>query len=130
MSWQPRWDKATVVRAAYGISNFIESTGTGNLLIQNPPFAIPHNVTYDGASVALPGSTLDQGFSNFPSSGCTAAAAVATSPLCFFNTGIYAFDPNNIRPAVSQQYNVTYSGSWATPQPFRSATSVRRQTTS
>jgi hypothetical protein len=107
VSWQPRWDKSSVVRAAYGISNFTESTGTGNLLIQNPPFAIPHNVTYNGASVALPGSTLDQGFSTFPSSGCTAAAAVATSPLCFFGTGIHAFDPNNIRPAVSQQYNLT-----------------------
>jgi hypothetical protein len=107
VSWQPEFDKASVVRAAYGISNFTESTGTGNLLIQNPPFAIPHNVTYNGSSVALSGSTLDQGFSTFPSSGCTAAAAVATSPLCFSGTGIHAFDPNNIRPAVSQQYNLT-----------------------
>ena len=99
VSWQPEFDKASVVRAAYGISNFTESTGTGNLLIQNPPFAIPHNVTYNGSSVALSGSTLDQGFSTFPSSGCTAAAAVATSPLCFSGTGIHAFDPNNIRPS-------------------------------
>ena len=107
VSWQPRWDKATVVRAAYGISNFIESTGTGNLLIQNPPFAIPHNVTYNGASVALPGSTLDQGFSSFPSSGCTAAAAVAASPLCFSGTGIHALTEQTSVPAVSQQYNIT-----------------------
>jgi hypothetical protein len=106
-SWQPEGDKAMVVRGAYGISNFTESTGTGNLLIQNPPFAIPLNVTYAGGSLALPTTTLDQGFSSFPSSGCTVATAVAQSPLCFSGTGIHAFDPNNIRPAVSQQYNLT-----------------------
>ena len=96
-----------VIRGAYGISNFTESTGTGNLLIQNPPFAVPLNVTYAGGTLALPGSTLDQGFSGFPASGCTVAAALAQSPLCFLGTGIHAFDPNNIRPAVSQQYNLT-----------------------
>ncbi|WP_433966716.1 hypothetical protein [Tunturiibacter gelidiferens] len=106
-SWQPPIDKAMVIRGAYGISNFTESTGTGNLLVQNPPFAIPHNVTYNGSSVALSGTTLDQGFSTFPSSGCTVAAAIAQSPACFAGTGIHAFDPNNIRPAVSQQYNLT-----------------------
>jgi hypothetical protein len=106
-SWQPEIDKAMVIRGAYGISNFTESTGTGNLLVQNPPFAIPHNVTYNGSSVGLPTTTLDQGFSTFPSSGCTVAAAIAQSPICFAGTGIHAFDPNNIRPAVSQQYNLT-----------------------
>lgn len=106
-SWQPEGDKSMVVRGAYGISNFTESTGTGNLLVQNPPFAVPHNVTYDGNTVALPGTTLDQGFSTFPSSGCTVAAAIAQSPACFAGTGIHAFDPNNVRPAVSQQYNFT-----------------------
>src|SRR5205807_1742786 len=43
VAWQPAFVKNTVVRAAYGISNFAESTGTGNLLFQNPPFTIPHN---------------------------------------------------------------------------------------
>jgi len=106
-SWQPGIDKSMVVRGAYGISNFTESTGTGNLLIQNPPFAIPLNVTYAGGTQALPTTTLDQGFSSFPASGCTIATAIAQSPLCFAGTGIHAFDPNNIRPAVSQQYNLT-----------------------
>ena len=106
-SWQPGIDKSMVVRGAYGISNFTESTGTGNLLIQNPPFAIPLNVTYAGGTQALPTTTLDQGFSSFPASGCTTAAAIAQSPLCFSGAGIHAFDPNNIRPAVSQQYNLT-----------------------
>ena len=106
-SWQPGIDKSMVIRGAYGISNFTESTGTGNLLIQNPPFAIPLNVTYAGGTQALPTTTLDQGFSSFPASGCTIATAIAQSPLCFSGTGIHAFDPNNIRPAVSQQYNLT-----------------------
>ena len=107
ISYQPDFDKSTVIRAAYGISNFSESTGTGNLLFQNPPYAVPHNVTYLGSSQALPGTTLDQGFSSFPSSGCTVAAAIAQLPVCFSGTGIHAFDPNDTRPAVSQQYNLT-----------------------
>ncbi len=103
LTWQPSWDKNTVVRAGYGISNFAESTGTNNLLFQNPPFIIPHNVLYNNTQ-ALPGSTLDQGFSQFPTSGCTVAAALQSSPLCFKGAGIHAFDPN-FRAAVSQQYN-------------------------
>jgi hypothetical protein len=106
-SWQPNGDKAMVVRGAYGISNFSETTGTGNLLFQNPPFAVQPNVTNAGGTVPLPSSTLDQGFSTFPSSGCTVAAAIAQLPVCFSGAGIHAFDPNNTRPAVSQQYNLT-----------------------
>ena len=106
-AWQPEIDKKMVIRGAYGISNFTESTGTGNLLIQNPPFAIPLNVTYAGGTQALPTTTLDQGFSNFPASGCTIATAIAQSPLCFSGTGIHAFAPNDIRPAVSEQYSFT-----------------------
>jgi hypothetical protein len=106
-SWQPEIDKAMVIRGAYGISNFTESTGTGNLLIQNPPFAIPLNVTYAGGTQALPTTTLDQGFSSFPASGCTIATAIAQSPLCFSGAGIHAFPTNGIRPAVSQQYSFT-----------------------
>ncbi|WP_353065669.1 carboxypeptidase-like regulatory domain-containing protein [Tunturibacter psychrotolerans] len=106
-SWQPNGDKAMVVRGAYGISNFSETTGTGNLLFQNPPFAVQPNVTNAGGSVPLPSSNLDEGFSTLSAPGCTAALAIAQSPLCFANAGIHAFDPNNTRPAVSQQYNLT-----------------------
>jgi hypothetical protein len=80
---------------------------------------VPHNVTYAGGSLALPGSTLDQGFSGFPSSGCTAAAAVAQSPLCFAGTGTHAFDPNDIRPAVSQQYNLTVQRQFGNSSTFQ-----------
>jgi Carboxypeptidase regulatory-like domain/TonB dependent receptor len=118
-SWQPGMIKATVVRGAYGISNFTESTGTGNLLIQNPPFAIPLNVTYAGGTQALPTTTLDQGFSSFPASGCTIATAIAQSPLCFAGAGIHAFDPNNIRPAVSQQFNLTVQHQFGNSSTFQ-----------
>ncbi len=105
-AWQPGGNDKVVLRGAYGISNFTETTGTGNLLFQNPPFAIPLQVTSPGKSQALPGSTLDQGFSTFPAAGCTAAGAVAYSSACFNGAAIHAFDPN-FRPAVSQQYNLT-----------------------
>ncbi len=105
-AWQPGGNEKVVLRGAYGISNFTETTGTGNLLFQNPPFAIPLQVTSPGRSQAEPGSTLDQGFSTFPAAGCTAAGALAFTPACFKGAAIHAFDPN-FRPAVSQQYNLT-----------------------
>jgi len=118
-SWQPEFAKATVVRGAYGISNFTESTGTGNLLFQNPPFAIQPNVTYAGGTQALPNTTLDQGFSSFPASGCTVAAALAQSPVCFSGAGIHAFDPNHVRPAVSQQYNLVIQHQFGNSSTFQ-----------
>jgi Carboxypeptidase regulatory-like domain/TonB dependent receptor len=104
IAWQPSWAENTVVRAAFGMSNFGESTGTGNLLFQNPPFTIAHNITNVGAN--LPTSTLDQGFSGFPASSCTPQAAAASSPQCFSGATIHLFD-RNFRPAVSRQWNLT-----------------------
>jgi hypothetical protein len=86
------------------MSNFAESTGTGNLLFQNPPFTISHNITNVGLS--LPTSTLDQGFSGFPASPCTPAAAAASAPECFSGAAIHLFDPS-FRPAVSRQWNLS-----------------------
>ncbi len=105
-AWQPGGNQQIVLRGAYGISNFTESTGTGNLLFQNPPFAVPRQVTYTGKTQERPGSTLDQGFSAFPAAACTVTGALSYSPACFAGTAIHAFDPN-FRPAVSQQYNLT-----------------------
>src|SRR5262249_45892648 len=67
LAWQPRWKSAwgrnTVIRAAYGISSFMEANGVNNLPYQNPPFIQAHEVNFFGQ--ALPGSTLSQGFSGF-----------------------------------------------------------------
>jgi len=102
ISWQPAFAKNTVLRAAYGISNFLESNGVNNLLTQNPPFETAHNVTYQ-PTTNLPGSTLDQGFTGFPT-GCTIALAQAFSPVCFQGVNIHAFDVH-LRPAVHYQWN-------------------------
>jgi TonB dependent receptor len=104
IAWQPSWVNNTVVRAAFSMSNFAESTGTGNLLFQNPPFTISHNITNVGLS--LPTSTLDQGFSGFPASPCTPTAAAASAPECFSGAAIHLFD-SNFRPAVSRQWNLS-----------------------
>ena len=104
IAWQPDFVKNTVIRAAYGVSNFTESNGVNNLLTQNPPFETAHNVTF-APTTNLPGSTLDQGFVGFPT-GCTLALAVAFDPVCFKGVNIHAFDVN-LRPAVHYQWNLS-----------------------
>jgi Carboxypeptidase regulatory-like domain/TonB dependent receptor len=105
VAWQPQWGwaKNTVVRAAYGVSSFMESNGVNNLLTANPPFETAHNVTF-APTTALPPSTLDQGFVGFPT-GCTLALAVAFDPSCFQGVNIHVFN-TNIRPAVQQEWNL------------------------
>jgi hypothetical protein len=105
LAWQPEFVKNTVVRAAFGVSNFTESNGVNNLLTQNPPFETAHNVTF-APTTNLPPSTLDQGFVGFPT-GCTLALAVTFDPTCFQGTTIHAFDVN-LRPAVHYQWNLNF----------------------
>ena len=105
VAWQPGWNwaKNTVVRAAYGVSNFMESNGVNNLLTANPPFEVAHNVTF-APTTALPASTLDQGFVGFPS-GCTLDLALVFDPVCFKGVNIHAFNVN-LRPTVQQEWNL------------------------
>ncbi len=107
LAWQPGFVKNTVVHAAWGVSNFFESNGVNNLLTQNPPFETSHNVTYfpTGTTANLPTTTLDQGFSGFPT-GCTLALAQALSSTCFAGTNIHAFNVN-LRPTVHYQWNLS-----------------------
>ena len=106
LAWQPTWGwaKNSVVRAAYGISTFMEANGINNLPYQNPPFVQAHEVSFSG--LALPNSTLDQGFSGFPSSACTVAALQALSPACLRGATLHLTNPN-LQPAVDQQWNLT-----------------------
>lgn len=103
LAWQPGFLKQTVIRAAFGISTFMESNGVNNLLTANPPFEQTNSITFAAAS-DLPGSTLDDGFTGFPS-GCTVALAEAFSPLCFSGVTTHSFDIH-LRPAVHDQWNV------------------------
>lgn len=106
LAWQPKWNWArnSVVRAAYAISTFMEANGVNNLAYQNPPFIQAHEVTFSGQ--ALPNSTLDQGFSNFPASACTVAALQALSPACIQGATLHLTNPD-LQPAVDQQWNLS-----------------------
>jgi hypothetical protein len=105
LAWSP--SNNTVIRASYSLSNFLEGTGTNLRLTRNPPWQTGHLVTYaSAADLVLPPTTLSEGFSGFPSSGCTVAAALASSPACFAGATIFTWDPNN-RPAVSNQWNIS-----------------------
>ncbi len=105
LAWSP--SNNTVIRASYSLSNFLEGTGTNLRLTRNPPWQTGHLVTYASASdLVLPPTTLSEGFSGFPSSGCTVAAALASAPACFAGATIFTWDPNN-RPAVSNQWNIS-----------------------
>jgi hypothetical protein len=105
-AYQPQlgWTKDTVVRGGYAISSFMEANGINNLPYQNPPFIQAHEVSFSG--LAQPNSTLDQGFSNFPSAACTAAALQALSPACLSGATLHLTNPN-LQPAVDQQWNLS-----------------------
>jgi hypothetical protein len=98
-NWQPRvgfayspWSNKTVIRAAYSLSSYLEGTGTNLRPTINPPFADEHDAHY--SSDTFPGSTLDQGFLPFDTSNVFAGATLRV------------WDPN-VRPAVSNQWNLT-----------------------
>lgn len=103
-AWQPRFARNTVIRGAYGISTFMEANGVNNLPYQNPPFVEAHTANFAG--FALPGSTLDQGFSNFSGAVCTAADLQAFSPACLASNTLHLTNPN-LQPAVDQQWNLS-----------------------
>jgi outer membrane receptor protein involved in Fe transport len=109
LAWQPHWDsiwtRNTVVRAAYGISSFMEANGVNNLPYQNPPFVQAHEVI-NQPTQALPTTSLSQGFSGFPGSPCTIATLQALSPACLSGITLHLTNPN-LQPAVDQQWNLT-----------------------
>lgn len=96
VAWTPGGGKL-VVRAGYTMSNYLEGTGTNLRLAINPPFAVEHDNFYTGSAYAtLPGSTLDQGFLPF----------TANPGDQYHGVTLRAWDPN-VRPAVSNQWNLT-----------------------
>lgn len=97
--WQPRFglswtpshfhDKA-VVRMAYGILNYLESTGTNRRLPMNPPFVYDYLEVYDNRFL---GRKITDGF---PS------AVIGGQP-----SGSLRVFPDVLKPAIIQQWNVT-----------------------
>ncbi|HET9167546.1 MAG TPA: TonB-dependent receptor [Candidatus Angelobacter sp.] len=109
LAWQPHWDSVwarnTVIRAAYGISSFMEANGVNNLPYQNPPFVEAHELI-NQPTQALPTTNLSQGFSGFPAAACTVAALQALSPVCLAGATLHLTNPD-LRPAADQQWNLT-----------------------
>ena len=106
LAWTP-WDKKTVFRAAWGVTDFFEGIGVANIPAANPPWQGAGQASYFSTN-PLPGSTLSQGFNILPPPVCTPATALATpSPAsCFQSQTVHILNPN-FRPTVSQQWNVT-----------------------
>jgi len=102
-AWQAAKD--TVVRGAFGISNFNETNGVNNLPSQNSPYTIAHNIVYP-SNGDYPGSTLAQGFSTLGGGACTLAGVQALTPGCYAGVTQHVTDPN-LRPEVSRQWNLS-----------------------
>jgi Carboxypeptidase regulatory-like domain/TonB dependent receptor len=104
LAWQPGFMPNTVIRAAYGISTYMEGNGVNNLAVVNPPFVVNREANNTG--LATPPFTLDQGYTAFPSAPCTVVGLLAFSADCLSSTTIHLTNPN-LQPAVDQQWNVT-----------------------
>ncbi|HEY6400496.1 MAG TPA: carboxypeptidase regulatory-like domain-containing protein, partial [Blastocatellia bacterium] len=89
-AWTPEaLGGSTVIRGAYTISSYLEGTGTNLRPALNPPFNTEFNTNYTGV---LPGSRTGDGLKQ------------PVDP--FVGAVIRLWDPN-VRPAVSQQWNLS-----------------------
>jgi hypothetical protein len=97
--WQPRWGMAwtpnrthgrLVVRTAYGILNYLESTGTNRRLPLNPPFQSNYFVQYDPFTL---GRQISDGFPPVVPGGLP--------------SGSLRDFPAVIKPAFIQEWNFT-----------------------
>jgi len=94
--------KNTVVRGAFGISNFNETNGVNNLPAQNPPFSAAHNLNY--GALDYPTTNLSQGFSTLGGSSCTNAGVQSFSAACYAGVTLHVF-AKDYKPEVSRQWN-------------------------
>jgi Carboxypeptidase regulatory-like domain/TonB dependent receptor len=93
----------TTVRASYGLSAFMEGTGQGLRLPQNPPAS--KSVQADYRALEYPNSTLDQGFSTvvLPEQ-CTLQGMETASPACYSGALLLVWD-HKVQPAHSNQWS-------------------------
>ena len=99
LSWSPSMlHGKTVVRAAYGISEYGEGSGVNQQLTQNRPF-------FGGGT----GITYSSFTPNSIALGFGPVAPTCTVPIdntCYAGQTIHVWDPN-WRPALAQQWNLT-----------------------
>jgi hypothetical protein len=98
-AWQPRigfaysparFDSKLVLRGAYGISSYLEGTGTNLRLPQNPPFSPPEvDAMYNN-----PTYTTQQG----------PGGSLPTDPFAGVNMRVWA---PTVQPAIDQQWNLS-----------------------
>jgi len=98
IAWSPAmWHGKTVIRAGFGISEFMEGGGSNEELNLNLPFGVLEQYAAGGLD------TLANGFA-----GSTSAAACPQGIVfsCYAGNRIRVFD-QNFRPAVVNQWNLT-----------------------
>ena len=96
LAWTPeRLHGKTVVRMAWGVLNFLESTGTNRRLTQNPPYVYDFFLGYDNRFV---GQKISDGFPVFG----PALAAGGGPP-----SGSIRVWPDLVKPAIIQHWNLT-----------------------
>jgi hypothetical protein len=98
IAWSPAmWHGKTVIRAGFGISEFMEGGGSNEELNMNLPFGVLEQYAAGGLG------TLANGFG-----GSTSAAACPQGIVfsCYAGNRIRVFD-QNFRPAVVNQWNLT-----------------------
>ena len=91
IAWTPnKFDNRLVVRAGYGITQYMEGTGSNLRLPLNPPFFSEADVSYDRTSGA---GTITNGFTD----------VIARDQIAGL---LRVWDPN-LRPQFTQQWNLT-----------------------
>ena len=94
----------TVIRAGYAMSEFMEGTGLGLRLPQNPPFSVQTQANY--GSLTYPTTTLDQGFTPISTTNpCTIEGLKSADPACYSGNLLLSWD-RKVQPARSSQWNL------------------------
>ena len=99
-AWSPEFlgSGKTVIRGAYGISEYGEGSGVNQQLTQNRPF-------FGGnTSIGYPGFGLNNIANGFGPPVATCATPI--DDTCYAGQNIHVWDPN-WRPALAQQWNLT-----------------------
>ena len=98
VSWSPaRFGGKTVIRAGFGISDFMEGGGSNEELNMNLPFGVLEQFATGGLG------TLGSGFAGSTSS---AACPGGINQACYAGNRIRVFD-QNFKPAMIDQWNLT-----------------------
>ena len=97
----------TVIRAAFGISSYLEGTGTNLRLTLNPPFTPAEtNAIYN--NIPLPLTDTTDGIAG----SATAASCDAPAYACYAGSFLRVWDPN-VQPAIADEYNATVQHQFA-----------------